>query len=161
MRQSVPILAATAVALIAGGCGSPADGPFTGRVERVVDGDTIIVESPGGSERVRYIGIDTPESVAPDRPVECFGPEASQANRRLVEGRSVRVVPGAEARDRYGRLLAYVYVPGQGRSVNAELLRRGAAGTLAIPPNTEKATEFAALAREARARGAGLWGRCR
>lgn len=152
--------------LLAGGsipgcAGGTTDGEFSARVERVVDGDTIVVEAPGGPERVRYIGIDTPETVAPDRPVGCYGPQASAANRRLVEGRTVRVVPGAEPRDRYGRLLAYVYAPGSTRSVNAELVRLGAADTLTIAPNTEKAGELAALRRQAQSRGAGLWGSCR
>ena len=162
MRRRASLLLPVAVAgAAAWGCGSAADGEFTGRVERVVDGDTIIVQGPGGRERVRYIGIDTPESVAPDRPVECYGPEASEANHRLVDGQEVRLVPGTESRDRYGRLLAYVYLPGSERSVNAELVRRGAADTLTIAPNTEHAGELAALREGARDRGAGLWGRCR
>ena len=92
-------------------------------VLRVIDGDTIEVELGGAEEDVRYIGIDTPESVVPGEPVECFGKEASAANERLVEGETVRLVFDAERRDHYGRLLAYVYVgehvrqrePGRGR----------------------------------------------
>lgn len=159
------LAAVTGVALVTvllAGCGaSSGEEPFTARVERVVDGDTIIVDAPSGRERVRYIGIDTPETVAPDRPVGCYGPQASAANHRLVDGRTVRIVPGTEARDRYGRLLAYVYLPGRNRSVNAELVRIGAADTLTIAPNTERAGELAALRRQAQSRGAGLWGSCR
>ena len=161
MTRALPAIAILAVASVLWGCGQPGDGEFSARVERVVDGDTIIVDGPAGRERVRYIGIDTPETVAPDRPVGCYGPQASAANHRLVEGRTVRVVPGAESRDRYDRLLAYVYLPGSARSVNEELVRIGAADTLTIAPNTEKAGELAALRRQARARGAGLWGTCR
>ena len=150
-------IAAAAVAIAV--CSGSGDTEFTGRVERVVDGDTIIVSAPGGRERVRYIGIDTPESVAPGRPVECYGPEASAANRRLVEGREVRVVPGAETRDRYGRLLAYVYAGP--KFVNGALVRSGAADTLTIEPNSERAGELAALRRQARSEGAGMWGSCR
>ncbi|MFM8561514.1 MAG: thermonuclease family protein [Solirubrobacterales bacterium] len=160
MRVPATALLVTGCAFALAACGQ-GSGEFTGRVERVVDGDTIIVSAPGGSERVRYIGIDTPESVAPGRPVECFGPQASAANRRLVAGREVKVVPGTEERDRYGRLLAYVYTD-DGRSfVNARLVRSGAADTLAIEPNTRYAAELAALRRRARAEGAGLWGACR
>ena len=76
----------------------------------VVDGDTIEVRIDGEVEDVRYIGVDTPESVKPDTPVECFGPQASHFNERSVEGETVRLDFDAERRDVYGRLLAYVYV---------------------------------------------------
>ena len=89
------------------GCGGAT--PSLARVERVVDGDTILVRIDGRRERVRYIGIDTPESVKPGARVQCFGKAAAAANRRLVAGREVRLAYDAEARDRYGRLLAYVY----------------------------------------------------
>jgi micrococcal nuclease len=160
MRTITPALLLLACTWAIGACGREG-GEFTGRVERVVDGDTIVVSAPGGSERVRYIGIDTPESVAPGRPVECYGPQASAANRRLVAGREVRVVPGAEERDRYGRLLAYVYTDGGRNFVNARLVRSGAADTLEIEPNTRYAGELAALRRQAQAEGAGMWGACR
>ena len=87
----------------------------------------------GREEDVRYIGVDTPETVKPDTPVQCFGPQASRFNHALVEHRRVRLVFGVERRDVYGRLLAYVYLGG--RFVNAELVRRGLARTLTIPPN--------------------------
>ncbi len=160
MRATATTLLVLGCAWTLAACGQ-GDSEFTGRVQRVVDGDTIVVSAPGGSERVRYIGIDTPESVAPGRPVECYGPQASAANRRLVAGREVKVVPGAEPRDRYGRLLAYVYTDGGRRFVNARLVRSGAADTLAIEPNTEYAGELASLRRKAQAEGAGLWGACR
>lgn len=155
------VVVACAGALAACSEGDRADKEFSGRVTRVVDGDTIVVSSPSGSERVRYIGIDTPESVAPGRPVECYGPQASAANRRLVEGREVTVVPGEEARDRYGRLLAYVYTDGGKRFVNGRLVRSGAADTLTIEPNSKYAGRLADLRRKARSEGAGLWGACR
>jgi micrococcal nuclease len=119
---------------------------------------------------VRYIGIDTPETVKPDTPVQCGGPEAHDANERLVGGRAVTLRFDAERRDVYGRLLAYVYLPrraGQGRGpaqpplfVNAELVRRGLARTLTIPPNDSFASLFKRLAAQAGAAGRGLWGRC-
>src|SRR5215203_1623581 len=122
----------------------------TVRVVRVVDGDTIRVALPSGEEPVRYIGIDTPESVKPGAPVECFAKDAARENRRLVGGRQVRLVPDVERRDRFGRLLAYVYRAEDGRFVNAALLRDGFAQPLTIPPNVRHAARFRALAAEAR-----------
>jgi micrococcal nuclease len=130
----------------------------TVQVTRVVDGDTVEVELDGREEDVRYIGVDTPETVKPDTPVQCFGPQASAFNHRLVEGRRVRLVFGAERRDVYGRLLAYVYLGG--RFVNAELVRRGLARTLTIPPNDRFAGELKRLEIAAARSGRGLWGAC-
>jgi micrococcal nuclease len=127
-------------------------------VTRVVDGDTVEVRLGGAEEDVRYIGVDTPETVKPETPVQCFGPQASDFNHRLVEGRRVRLVFGAERRDVYGRLLAYVYL--EGRFVNAELLRRGLARTLTIPPNDRYADRFKRLEIAAARAGRGLWGAC-
>ena len=124
----------------------------------MTDGDTIRVVRDGRREPVRYIGIDTPEAVMP---AECFGDAARSANFELVAGERVRLVVGAEARDRYGRLLAYVYRASDGLFVNAELLRRGYARVLTIPPNLEHAREFRALARATRRAGRGLWSACR
>jgi micrococcal nuclease len=137
------------------------DAEVGGRVVRVIDGDTVRVrlDSPAEGRTVRYIGVNTPESVKPDEPVQCFGKAASEFNRRLVEGRRVRLVLGRERRDRYGRLLAYVRVEG-GPLVEDELLRRGYARTLTIPPNDDRAGHFAALERKARAERRGLWGAC-
>jgi micrococcal nuclease len=102
--------------------------------------------------------VDTPESVAPGQPVECFGKAASEFNADLVEGEDVTLVFDAELRDRYGRLLAYVYVGDL--LVNAELLAQGFARTLEIEPNTSKAPRFARLERRSGAAGRGLWGAC-
>lgn len=127
-------------------------------VNRVVDGDTIEVQLDGTEEDVRYIGVDTPETVKPGAPVDCFGPQASSFNHRLVEGRRVRLVFGVERRDRYGRLLAYVYLGD--RFVNAELLRRGLARTLTIPPNDRYEERLKRLEIAAARAGRGLWGAC-
>ena len=141
-------------------------GPIAATVTDVVDGDTIEVELPDGStEDVRYIGIDTPETVKPGEPVECGGPRAHDVNERLVAGRRVILRFDAERRDRYERLLAYVYLPlaqtgERPLFVNAELVRRGLARTLTIPPNDSFAERFARLAARAGARGRGLWGSC-
>ncbi len=121
---------------------------FEALCTRVIDGDTIVIE---GGERVRYIGMDTPEM----RPIEAFGEAATEANRELVEGRTVRLVLDVERRDRYERLLAYVYV--DGTFVNAALVRRGLAQIATYPPNVRHEAEFLRLQREAREAGRGLW----
>jgi micrococcal nuclease len=125
-------------------------------VERVVDGDTIVVRLDGRSERVRYIGIDTPETHHPDKPVQRFGPEATEANRRLVEGRTVLLELDVEPRDKYGRLLAYVYLE-DGTFVNASLVEDGYARLMTIPPNLKHTDLFRRLLREAREAERGLW----
>jgi micrococcal nuclease len=127
-------------------------------VTRVVDGDTVEVELEGETEDVRYIGVDTPETVKPGEPVDCFGPQASAFNHRLVEGRRVRLVFGVERRDQYGRLLAYIHLGN--RFVNEILLRRGLARTLTIPPNDRYAERFKRLEIAASRTGRGLWGAC-
>jgi micrococcal nuclease len=129
--------------------------PGGARVERVVDGDTIVL---AGGERVRYIGVDTPESVKPNTPVQCFAKRASHANEELVDGKRVTLRYDVERRDRYGRLLAYVYVGT--REVNADLVRRGFARPLTIPPNVAHADEYSRLAAAARRAGRGLWSAC-
>jgi micrococcal nuclease len=128
---------------------------------RVVDGDTIRVVQDGREEPVRYIGVDTPETVKPGSGVECFGKAASRANEELVEGERVRLIEDIEARDRYGRRLAYVYRTRDGLFVNAELVRRGFATAATFPPNVVHADEFAELARAARRDRRGLWSACR
>ncbi len=140
--------------------GQPGPEPASARgyVVRAVDGDTIEARIGGELEDVRYIGVDTPETVKPGTPVQCFGHRASDFNRHLVEGERARLVFGVERRDVYGRLLAYVYI---GHSfVNAELVRRGFARTLAIPPNTRYRMLFGHLEQHAALLGRGLWGAC-
>jgi micrococcal nuclease len=128
-------------------------------VMRVVDGDTAEMELRGGeTEGVRFIGVDTPESVAPGQPVECFGKKASRFTEGLIEGERVRLRFGAERRDVYDRLLAYVYLGD--RFVNAELVRLGYARTLEIAPNVGYADRFARLQQAAANAGLGLWGAC-
>ncbi len=140
-----------------GGAGA---GASVGRVVKVVDGDTIHVQLGGVREKVRYIGIDTPETKDPRRPVQCYGQRAADFNEQLVGGERVRLVLDVQQRDRYGRLLAYVYRVRDGLFVNAELARLGYARALTIPPDVRYAERFAALAREAREQGRGLWSGC-
>ena len=128
-------------------------------VVRVVDGDTAQMELAEGSEEgVRFIGVDTPESVAPGQPVECFGKKASRFTTELLQGERVTLRFGAERRDIYDRLLAYVYLKGE--FVNAELVRLGYARTLEIAPNVDYAERFARLQQAAANAGRGLWGAC-
>jgi len=151
------VVAGVGVPRLAGdGEGGAAAGGGPGRVDRVVDGDTVIVDG----ERVRLIGVDTPESVKPGTPVECFAKKASAFTQRLVDGRRVRLELDVERRDRYGRLLAYVRRRDDGLFVNAELVAQGYARTLTIPPNVRYADRFAALQRRAREEQRGLWRAC-
>jgi micrococcal nuclease len=146
--------------------GEPGPGPserLTGRVVRAVDGDTLEVAVDGGpTETVRIIGVDTPETVKPDTPVQCFGPRASAFEHEHVEGRRVRLLVGVEPRDIYGRLLAYVWVLGPRRTwfLETELLRRGLARTLTFHPNDRFAHKFEALEQKTAAAGKGLWNAC-
>jgi micrococcal nuclease len=162
MRRLAPLIL---VVLLGGGYvvytrGHDDEQSTTARVVRAVDGDTIVVDVDGRRERVRYIGVDTPESVKPGARVQCFGNFASRFNHMLVDGRRVRLVTDAEERDRYGRLLAYVYRADDGMFVNAELVRDGYARPLTIKPNRRFADDFQALAAEARHARRGLWKRC-
>lgn len=137
-------------------------------VVRVVDGDTLVVtvegrtEGPGAGtaptgpeQRVRLIGIDTPESVRPGTPVECFGREASSAAKALLEGQTVRLVKDVEEADRYDRLLRYVYVGEE--MANARLVVNGYATAYTYPPNIRHSNLFVQLEREARNNSRGLW----
>jgi micrococcal nuclease len=132
------------------------------RVVRVVDGDTIVARLGGGAEEhIRLIGIDTPESVDPRRPVECFGKEAARRTSELLpSGTAIRLERDVEARDRFGRLLAYVHRRDDGLFVNLALAEDGYAQLLTIPPNVAYADRFAAAVAEARVSGRGLWSAC-
>jgi micrococcal nuclease len=138
--------------------GTAARGAAEAEVLRVIDGDTIEVELDGRTEDIRYIGVDTPETVKPGEPVQCFGPEASAFNHELVEDRDVRLEFDRELRDDYGRLLAYVFVGD--RFVNAALIAGGYARTLEIEPNTSRAEQLGRLEDAAGAAGRGLWDAC-
>ena len=161
------------LAVVAALLGAPAGCSWPGRasglsgppgsavVTHPVDGDTIEVRIGGREESVRLIGVDTPESVKPNSPVECFAQEAAARTKELLPpGSPVRLVRDVEARDRYGRLLAYVYRPSDGLFVNMALARDGFAAPLTIPPNVAYAADFAAAAADARRAGRGLWSAC-
>jgi micrococcal nuclease len=128
-----------------------------GSVIRVVDGDTIHVQLGDRVEKVRYIGVDTPELRHPSRGEEPGGRAAAEMNRRLVGGRRVRLERDVQSRDRHGRLLAYVWIGDV--MVNAELVRLGYAQVITVPPNVRHQELFLKLQREAREAGRGLWPR--
>jgi endonuclease YncB( thermonuclease family) len=127
-------------------------------VVRVIDGDTIEVDRVlDGRATLRYIGIDTPETVAPGQPVGCFGREASDRNKELVEGKTVFLEKDISETDRFGRLLRYVYL-GDGRMVNELLLADGYAQVSTFPPDVKYQQRFLAAQQQARDAGRGLWG---
>ena len=138
------------------GSGQPAtsssENAVRAQVARVIDGDTILLED---GTRVRYIGVNTPETVHPKKPVEYFGKEASAENRRLVEGKTVLLEYDVERLDRYGRTLAYVWL---GKTlINGHLVKNGFATVTLYPPNMKYATYLKALESEAKQNGRGLW----
>jgi micrococcal nuclease len=145
-----------AVACRSTGTATADQNPANATIERVVDGDTVVLRD---STRVRLIGIDTPETVDPRRPVECFGAEASaRAKELLPEGTRVRLEYDVERTDRYGRTLAYVYRADDDLFVNVELARDGYAEQLTVPPNVAHVDDIARAVREAREAERGLWG---
>lgn len=139
--------------------GNPAP---TATVSNVVDGDTIVLRfATGQVETVRLLGIDTPETVDPTRPVQCFGTEASEYLARLLpEGTEVALERDVEARDRFGRLLAYIYRASDGLFVNGDMLQRGFADISIFEPNTAYQSDLAAAVTRARTRSEGLWDVC-
>ncbi|MFP3387780.1 thermonuclease family protein [Brevibacillus sp. SIMBA_040] len=147
-----------AFALLLAACSSSnqpqANGQIEATVKRVVDGDTFEVES---GEKVRMIGMDTPETVKPNHPVEPYGKEASHFTKELLSGQKVTLKFDVEPYDKYKRLLAYVYLS-DGTFVNEKLVRDGYARIMTIPPNVAKADLFLEAEREAREQNRGLWG---
>ncbi len=133
-------------------------------VERVVDGDTIEVLSNGGKKTVRYIGVNTPETVDPKRPKECFGEEASSENKQLLAGKTVFMTKDKSETDKFGRLLRFIYLPlddGQVLFVNDYLVRAGFAKVDTFPPDIAFADRFKQAELEATQNKRGLWHKCR
>lgn len=157
LRRLLPILITLAlgVALVLRAGDAEQADPTAATVVRVVDGDTIRVRlGTGAEEAVRYIGIDTPERG------DCFFQEATDANARLIEGRRVRLESDVSERDRYGRLLAYVYRAEDDLFVNGELVRGGFADARRYAPDTRLAATLERLEEDARRLLRGLWDRC-
>jgi len=140
---------------------SPPIAAGTATVVHPVDGDTIVVEIDGREERVRFIGIDTPESVAQDRPVECFGPESKARTAELLPvGTVVRLERDVEARDKYDRLLAYVIRDRDSVLINLLLVEEGYAEAISYPPNLAHQDELDRAEATARSARKGLWPAC-
>ncbi len=130
-------------------------------IDYVIDGDTVDVIIDGREERIRLIGIDTPETKKRNSPIECFGPEASAFTELLLPvGTPVYIERDIVNRDDYGRILGYVYRANDGIFVNYELMRQGFAQPMSIPPNDAFAELFADAARAAEADNAGIWAAC-
>lgn len=132
-------------------------------VRRVVDGDTIEIESEGQVKAVRLIGINTPETVDPRRPVQCFGVEASNETKKLLTGTSVRMEKDVSETDRYGRLLRFIYLTlsdGSVLFVNDYLVREGFAHASTFPPDVAMSNQFKLAETQARENKKGLWGSC-
>jgi micrococcal nuclease len=127
----------------------------TATVIRVVDGDTIVID---GNRKLRYIGMNTPETVDPRRPVQCFGKKASERNKELVEGQTVTLEKDISETDKYGRLLRYVYLDGV--MINKQLVTEGYAVASAYPPDVKHQTELKQAETEARNNNLGLWSDC-
>ncbi len=149
------------VSSLGSSCASPKQLPSdVATIIRVIDGDTVVLRLQGEIETVRLIGVDTPETVHPTKPVECFGPEASAFTHSVLKPKTqVRVQRDVEARDRYQRLLIYLYLI-DGTFVNQELLRLGFARTMSIAPNTAFANRFTSIENVARENQIGLWLKC-
>lgn len=128
------------------------------KIVRVVDGDTINVEIDGKVESVRYIGIDTPETIDPRKPVQCFGIEAAKKNKELAEGKMVRLEKDITNRDKYDRLLRYVWVGDV--LINQALVEQGFAKSYSYPPDVKYQDKFIAAEKQARENKIGLWTAC-
>jgi micrococcal nuclease len=128
------------------------------RVVQVLDGDTIVVQRGSYRDTIRLLGVDTPETHHPTKPVQCYGPEASAYTTRRLFGRLVQLEDDVERHDVYGRRLAYVYL--HGLNFEHELLRKGYARLLVIEPNHAHARDMLDEELDARARRIGLWGAC-
>ena len=160
MRRLLFVLIASVVLLTSACLGVAASAKLEpATVVSVVDGDTIWVCCLNGErEKIRYIGIDAPETNHPIKGVQEYGAEAKAANRKLVEDKTVRLEFDVQRRDKYGRLLAYVYLE-DGTFVNAWLVEHGFAQVMTVPPNVKYQEIFLKLQREARGAARGLWGK--
>lgn len=133
-------------------------------VTKVIDGDTIEIKSGTQISKVRLIGIDTPETVDPRRPVGCFGKKASAETKRLIEGKNVILTKDISETDKYNRLLRYVYLPmgnGENLFINDYMIRQGFAKILTYPPDVKYDSRFLQAEKEARDNLRGLWGECK
>jgi len=132
------------------------------KIVKVIDGDTVDIALAGRTERVRLIGVNTPETKHPTKPIECFGPEASAYLTQLLpKGTTLRIERDVEARDRYGRMLLYLYLGSNDLFINLDLVARGYGTPMSIEPNTFHRNDFVRAAAQAEAANVGLWKACR
>jgi len=141
------------------GCQIATDAPILiqAKVIRVVDGDTFVAKVEGKEEKIRLLLVDTPETVHPKKPVQPFGPEASKFTKEKLKDQTVGLEFDVGERDRYGRLLAYVYLP-DGTMLNELLLEKGLAQVVVFQPNVKYVDRFREIQKQAREKKLGIWG---
>ena len=157
------ILVAVALSLLVScSSGATTENEVLITVLKVIDGDTVDIDLKGNTERVRLIGVNTPETKHPTKPIECFGPEASAYLTQLLpKGTHVRIERDIEARDRYGRMLLYLYRISDNLFINLDLVSHGYGTPMSIEPNTFHRNDFVHAAALAETTNVGLWKACR
>ena len=162
-NNALHILVAIGLSLLAScSSGATTENKVLVRILTVIDGDTVDIEIDGRTERARLIGVNTPETKHPTKPIECFGPEASAYLTQLLpKGTTVRIERDVEARDRYGRMLLYLYLGSNDLFINLDLVARGYGTPMSIEPNTFHRNDFVRAAAQAEAANVGLWKACR
>lgn len=163
--QLCGVMVAFVLLVSIGACSGPPSPSGQGnivKIVKVIDGDTVDINLNGHTERVRLIGVNTPETKHPTKPIECYGPEASAFMMTLLpKGTRVRIERDVEARDRYGRMLLYLYLDSDNLFINLDLVVRGYAKPMSIEPNTSHRNDFVRAASQAEVANVGLWKACR
>jgi micrococcal nuclease len=162
-KGALRILVAVALSLLVScSSGATTENEVLITVLKVIDGDTVDIDIKGNTERVRLIGVNTPETKHPTKPIECFGPEASAYLTQLLpKGTHVRIERDIEARDRYGRMLLYLYRESDNLFINLDLVSHGYGIPMSIEPNTFHRNDFVHAAALAETTNEGLWKACR
>jgi micrococcal nuclease len=162
-KSALRILVAVALSLLVScSSGATTENEVLITVLKVIDGDTVDIDIKGNTERVRLIGVNTPETKHPTKPIECFGPEASAYLTQLLpKGTHVRMERDIEARDRYGRMLLYLYRESDNLFINLDLVSHGYGTPMSIEPNTFHRNDFVHAAALAETTNVGLWKACR
>ena len=162
-KGALRILVAVALSLLVScSSGATTENEVLITVLKVIDGDTVDIDIKGNTERVRLIGVNTPETKHPTKPIECFGPDASAYLTQLLpKGTHVRIERDIEARDRYGRMLLYLYRESDNLFINLDLVSHGYGTPMSIEPNTFHRNDFVHAAALAETTNVGLWKACR
>jgi micrococcal nuclease len=162
-KGALRIIVAVALSLLVScSSGATTENEVLITVLKVIDGDTVDIDIKGNTERVRLIGVNTPETKHPTKPIECFGPEASAYLTQLLpKGTHVRIERDIEARDRYGRMLLYLYRESDNLFINLDLVSHGYGTPMSIEPNTFHRNDFVHAAALAETTNEGLWKACR